>query len=243
MKLLENIEELGNSMHDAIRNLADEMFGRELSSEEVGDIVSNLKLSDILVLDTAYTQGDKDKVAKIFGFELNEYSMGRSATSAASERPKPGRREAPQAAAKEPAAKNTTQTNRNYSGGAQNAVTTKNIDSEDNPDAVMQDPESIEETGLDYNPARGGYNNNPTERVDGELLDQLTDYAEEQLDKIVGYVALDWWEIQDDLADVGVQDEEDVDKWVADIAKNHNESKDKNVIDMVEWLQRKAGIK
>lgn len=148
MKLIENIERLGNSMHDAIKNLADEMLGRELSNEEVGDIVDQLKLSDLLILDSAYTAGDKDKVSKILGLEeLAEYSMGRNATSAAAERPKPGRREAPQKAATDPAAKNTTQTNRNYSGGAQNAVTTKNIN-DDDPDAVMQDPEAVEESNV-----------------------------------------------------------------------------------------------
>ena len=119
--LFENIERLGNSIDAAIKNLAKEMLGRELDDEQVAEIVDELKLSDLLVLDTAYNNGDKDKVAQMLGLsELSEYSMGRNATSAAASRPKPGRREAPQAANDQPASGNTTQTNRNYSGGASN---------------------------------------------------------------------------------------------------------------------------
>lgn len=151
MKLIENIERLGNSMESAIKNMVEEMFGRELSNEEVGEIVNSLKLSDILVLDTAYTQSDKERVASILGIdELTEYSMGRGkASSQAASRPAPARRPAGQQPQKEPGTQNTTQTNRNYSGGAQNAVTTPNIDNEDDPDAVMQDPEAVEENVID----------------------------------------------------------------------------------------------
>lgn len=145
MKLLENMENLGGSIQTAVQAMIEEMFGKEVDEDQVEEIVSKLKLSDILILDQAYTNDDKEAVADILGRELVEYSMGRAATSAASNRPQPGRAQAGQQPKKEPGTQNTVQTNRNYSGGVQNGVSTQNIDNEDDPDAMVQDNEPIKE--------------------------------------------------------------------------------------------------
>jgi HAMP domain-containing protein len=147
MKLLEDIKELGDDIHAAIHAMIAEMFREDLDEDVIDEIVSNLGLTDLLALDRAYTEGDQEAVRKIIGpLPQLEYSMGRQASSMASNRPKPGRVEKPQAKDKEAPANDVTQTNRNYNQGAANAVTTQNIDDED-PDAVMQDPqEPIEES-------------------------------------------------------------------------------------------------
>jgi|SRR6056297_143904 len=147
MKLLEDIKDLGDDVHAAIHAMIVEMFREDLDEDVIDEIVSNLGLSDLLALDRAYTEGDQEAVRKIIGpLPQLEYSMGRQASSMASNRPQPGRVEKPQAKDKEAPAKDVTQTNRNYNQGAANAVTTQNIDDED-PDAVMQDPEEpVEET-------------------------------------------------------------------------------------------------
>jgi hypothetical protein len=148
MKLLEDIKELGDDIHAAIHAMIAEMFREDLDEDVIDEIVNNLGLTDLLALDRAYTEGDQEAVRKIIGpLPQLEYSMGRQASSMASNRPKPGRVEKPQAKDKEAPANDVTQTNRNYNQGAANAVTTQNIDDED-PDAVMQDPEEpVEEAG------------------------------------------------------------------------------------------------
>lgn len=143
MKLFETIEKFGNSMNDAVKHIVDELFSIDLSDDDVSEIIDNMKLSDMLVLDSAYTTGDKKTIAKLLNLDLVEYSMGRQATSAASSRPKPADIEKKTAPPSQQANQDTTTTTRNYSSGAHNAVTTKNIDDEDeSPDSQ---PEELEE--------------------------------------------------------------------------------------------------
>jgi hypothetical protein len=155
MKLLEDMQDMGGSIHAAIQKMINDMFHEELDDDVIDDIVSNLSLSDLLALDKAYTNGDKETVRDVIGpLPQLEYSMGVSRpqptftkpTSAASARP------APNAAAGQQkktgaGTVNTVQTNRNYNSGAQNAVTTQKIDTQnpDDPNAPPQDDEELKE--------------------------------------------------------------------------------------------------
>jgi len=146
MKLFEDIDELGGSIHDAIQKIVNDLFREELDDDEIDEIVNDLSLSDMLNLDRAYTEKDREAIRDILGPlpQLDEYSMGqgRKATSSAAERPSPSRRE-PAGSEKKSGSGNGVQTNRNYSGGVQ---TTQNIgsDEEDSPEKVMKDQEPKE---------------------------------------------------------------------------------------------------
>jgi len=152
MKLFEALDDNGGNIRDVIQQIVNDMFKEELDDDIIDEIVNNLSLSDMIALDTAYSSRNKEQVGDILGpLPQLEYSMGggRKADSQAASRPAPGRRDAP-AANKKPGTQNLTQTNRNYSGGVQNGVTTQNVDSEDDPDQTMQDPElQAEEGGID----------------------------------------------------------------------------------------------
>lgn len=257
MKLLESIKELGDSVHDAIHAMIVELFNEDLDEEAVAEIVDGLGLTDLLALDRAYTEGDKEAIRGIIGpLPQLEYSMGRQATSQASNRPQPGRVEKPQAKDKEAPAKNVTQTNRNYNQGSANAVTTKNVDSEDDPDAVMQDPEPVEEsyddlfrvgdpiiddqgrTGeIDGEVDEHGYvevafYNYPSERMPVDRL-EYNDYADSEEEENDLRLSMGDDEYDRIHGDLGYDDDED----------EMYESKETNVVDMIEWLQRRAGIK
>ncbi len=148
MKLLEAIE--STSVKDAIQKMVTDMFNDELDDNRLDQIIDGLSLSDLLALDQAYQDGDKETISKILGpFPKLEYSMGagRQSSSAASNRPAP-RTAGGQQASKKPGTQKTVNTNRNYSSGVQNAVTTKNVDGEngDDPEAMVKDDEPVEET-------------------------------------------------------------------------------------------------
>jgi hypothetical protein len=146
--LFENIKELGSNMSTAIKNLADEMLGKELSNSEVTAIVDRLKLSDLLLLDTAYTANDREKVAQILNIEeLSEYSMGRNVSSAAASRPGTTRKEAPGSAPTPSATGNATQTNRSYSSGASNKTAPAAVGQNQDQD----EDDEIEETSSTLN--------------------------------------------------------------------------------------------
>ena len=145
MKLFEDMKELGGTINDVIQKMINDMFREELDDDEIMELVSKLSLSDLLALDDAYSNGDKEKVQDILGpLPQMEYSMGGSATSAASTRPAARTAAAPQAKKQN----TTTQSTSNYSGGVQNGVSTTNIDDEtpNDPNAVMQDDEPVEES-------------------------------------------------------------------------------------------------
>jgi len=155
MKLFENVEGFDGSITDAIIKIAEEMFDQDLSETQASEIVGELKLSDILLLDAAYDNDDKETVAKLLGLEvdkLDEYSMGSQSTSAASNRPAPGRRDAPETSGTDNnGSSSSTKTNRTYSGNNRPAVTTNNIvgdsDDEASSDEVMQD-DTVNETNV-----------------------------------------------------------------------------------------------
>jgi hypothetical protein len=239
MKLLEDIKELGDDIHAAIHAMIAEMFREDLDEDVIDEIVNNLGLTDLLALDRAYTEGDQEAVRKIIGpLPQLEYSMGRQASSMASNRPKPGRVEKPQAKDKEAPANDVTQTNRNYNQGAANAVTTQNIDDED-PDAVMQDPEEpVEEAGVgapDYNPARGGYGDNT-----GEGDSALRNLADKYQAIMAGMDDGDENEVLDMMQDVAARYGLDMDDYLENPYESVEE--ETNVVDIVEWLKRRAGI-
>lgn len=147
MKLFEDMEKMGGSVHGAIQNMMNDIYQDDFDDDDLKAIIDELSLSDLLALDNAYSSGDEEAVKAIIDPDMQlEYSMGtgRQAASAAAERPAPAGA-AGKAAAKKPGAQATTQTTRNYSGGVQNGVSTTNVDNENNPDEIVQDPEEIDE--------------------------------------------------------------------------------------------------
>jgi hypothetical protein len=142
MKLFEDMQELGDSVTEALRKMIVNMFGVEVSESEIAEVTEKLKISDLLILDQAYTNNDKNAAARILGKDIQlEYSMGGrgDVNSSATTRPAPTRRGTSTNTGGDEKGGNGTQATRNYSGGVQNGVATKNIDSEDDPDAVMTD--------------------------------------------------------------------------------------------------------
>jgi hypothetical protein len=142
MKLFEDLGELGGTIRDAVQKIIKDVYKQELGDSELDEIVNNLSLSDLLELDRAYTTQDVEKIKGVIGpLSQMEYSMGggRQATSQASNRPAPTQPQGQQKKV-EPGTQNTVQTNRNYSSGAQNAVTTKKLDVND-PNAQMDPTE------------------------------------------------------------------------------------------------------
>ena len=148
MKLLENMEEMGGTIHDAIQYMVNDMFQEELDDDVIDNIVNSLSLSNVLELDTAYTNGDKEAVRELLGNDIQlEYSMGNRAdvTSVASTRQSPTRRDT---TAAKPAAK-PAPSNSNYSGGVQNGVTTVNNNIKTNQPVTDADPEDeVEENNV-----------------------------------------------------------------------------------------------
>lgn len=207
MKLFEDMQETGGSIRDVIQTIVNDMFKEELDDDIIDEIVNNLSLSDMIALDTAYSDGNKEAVGDIIG-PVTEYNMGggRQATSTAAERPAPGRRDAP-AANKKPGTQNTTQTNRNYSGGVQNGVTTQNVDSEDDPEQVMQDPEApVEESMTDFDDAH--YQ---------ELANWIDEYAYEN-GIAYGHEDQSSYDVADEFAELGIDTKEEAIEWL----KNEN---------------------
>lgn len=285
MKLLEDMEDLGGSVHAAIHKMISDMFREDLDDEVIEEIVNNLGLSDLLALDRAYTEGDKETVRNIIGpLPQLEYSMGRQATSQASNRPKPSRVEKPQAKNKEAPAKDITQTNRNYNQGSANADTTKNVDSEDDPDQMMQDPE-VEESMVgapDYNPAAGGYNSTKFKKGDEDEmyeargddlnssevvralelaaeddpdedmmfasgLQQLANHINQKYPDSVSISQImnllrhpDLQHLSNDDVKYALQGAGLMDMFEAEEVEEAEE--ETNIVDMVEWLKRRAGI-
>lgn len=252
MKLFEEME--GGSIKDAIQKMVNDMFREELDDDQIEEIVNSLSLSDLLALDKAYSDGDKEAVSRILGpLPQLEYSMGvgRQPTSQASNRPAPGRVQQGQQQKKEPGTQNTVQTNRNYSSGAQNAVTTQNIDNEDDPDQVMQDQEPIEESD---------------EQLYLDLANRADEWAYEN-DLPFGSEHMGVNDMADEFAELGINTFELAKEWVMDQIRDPNSMwnaegnfgpdgdfddfeestkpspvNEDNVIDMVKWLKRRAGI-
>ncbi|NJS14174.1 MAG: hypothetical protein HC788_05575 [Sphingopyxis sp.] len=158
MKLFEDLEDMGGTIRDAVKKIIADVYKQEIKDDALDEIVNNLSLSDLLELDRAYTAQDMEKIKGVLGpMPQMEYSMGggRQATSQASNRPLP-RTAQGQQPQKEPGTQNTVQTNRSYSSGAQNAVTSKKVDinnpvNPNDPNAKL-DPntgEPLEESGSD----------------------------------------------------------------------------------------------
>ena len=140
MKLFEKISTEGISISQAIKDMVQDMFNQEIDDETAAGMAEKLSLSDIIALDSSYTNWQKDEVLDIIGpIPQMEYNMGpgSQATSSASSRPAARTAAAPQAKKQN----TTTQSSSNYSGGVQNGVSTTNIDNEDDPDAMPQDGE------------------------------------------------------------------------------------------------------
>lgn len=215
MKLFEDLAEMGGTIRDAVQKIIKDVYKQEPDDSKLDEIVSSLSLSDLLELDRAYTAKDAEKIKAVIGpMPQMEYSMGggRQATSQASNRPAPNQPQG-QKAKVEPGTQNTVQTNRNYSSGAQNAVTTKKVDVND-PNAQI-DPtkeEPVEEEApVDDAPAR------PT--------DQHEDQGQEQDTASVSDVSF----YSDEQPTIETAEEEG------------RPTEDINVVDMVKWLKRRAG--
>lgn len=208
MKLFEDMKEMGGTIHDAIQKMVNEMFREELDDDQIDEIVNRLSLSDLLELDSAYTDGDKERVQDILGpLPQLEYSMGtnRHPTSNAANRPAP-RAAQGQQPQKKPGTQNTVNTNRNYNAGAQNAVTTQNVDNED-PDAMVQDEEPVEE-GVDDNHYKKFFAR--VAREMGKLLGakgRLKNYRDTEVKRII-------------TMQIGDREVEVYQTWAADGSKN-----------------------
>ena len=62
MKLFENMEEMGGTIHSAIKQMINELLHDDIDDDQLEDIINTLSLSDVLELDTAYTNGDAETV-------------------------------------------------------------------------------------------------------------------------------------------------------------------------------------
>lgn len=256
MKLFEDMDEMGGSINDVIQKIVNELFHEELDDDDIEEIVNDLSLSDIINLDNAYTDGDKESIRDILGPlpQLDEYSMGqgRKATSSAASRPAPTRKE-PAGGEKKSGGSNGVQTNRNYSGGVQ---TTQNIDGSDevdDPDAVMKDEEPVDEANS------GSFDN---ERFNSqEVVRALEAAAEDEneddpmfsagLQMVANRInqsypdSITIPDIMNMLNEPqlrGVRKEDIEYALMAAGIMDFMESKDNNVIEMVEWLKKRAGI-
>lgn len=253
MKLLESIEELEGSIDAAIQRMVAEIFGEDLDDDAIEEIVNNLSLSDLLELDRAYTEQDHEAIRDIIGpLPTMEYSMGRQATSQASNRPAPGRIEKPETPAKDDAPKNTIQTNRNYNSGSQNAVTTQKVDQTDpnDPDAQMQDDKPIQETDnysefYSVSHVLGLLHTwNEKGKIDSNVLNQLkqmtramSQNGEVQADALLA--KLDQKGFDSNKFKQGLDHFANKKGYKAtySIEESHN------VVDMITWLKKRAGIK
>jgi hypothetical protein len=232
--------------------MVNDMFREELDDDVIEEIANNLSLSDLLALDKAYTIGDKETVRSIIGpLPQLEYSMGvgRQPASAASNRPAP-RAPVGQQQKKEPGTQNTVQTNRNYNSGAQNAVTTQKIDTtakSNDPNAMQQDGDEPikEDAGMQYfaiikNYAGSGEGYTLTGPYaseneawkdhggDVDVIKTFDDLPEKWQQNITRRLA------NDDYIQASIS----ADAYNKLFAENKS-----NVVDMVEWLKRRAGIK
>ena len=227
MKLFEEMDENDETINDAIQRMVNDMFQEELDDDVVDDIINNLSLSDIIELDTAYTNGDKEAVQNILGpLPQLEYSMGgRHPTSAASARPVPRAAQAQPNAPQQGQATSQGTANKRYSG-----VT----DDEEEP---------VEEAGApDYNPAKGAY-----ARANEDYTEYgIIHYPDTSISYIVRRPYDDWEHIYDPSYgyDGPVSDED------LELASPIDAGKipkrllsDNSVIEMTEWLKKKAGIK
>lgn len=92
MKLTENLEKYGHSMHLALKAILKDLFDISISDQEARRVVDKLSLSDVLHLDSALQNQDEELVRSILGDTVQlEYSLpGRaSISSVASTRQSP----------------------------------------------------------------------------------------------------------------------------------------------------------
>ena len=134
------MDENNSTIHAAIQNMIEEMFGVKLDDSKIDEIADTISLSDVIALDTAFEQGDSEAVHSIIGpLPQLEYNMGGSGpvTSAASSRPTTAgaaKRTSAQSTADDTSASTTGK----YSGG-QNGVNRPTP-------AEVDEPEDLEES-------------------------------------------------------------------------------------------------
>jgi hypothetical protein len=77
--LINEVKKTNKSIPETISYLLEKIFGIVMDSTKIKEIFMNMKLSDIIDLDVAFTNKDEDSIRKILNLDLNEYSMpGRS---------------------------------------------------------------------------------------------------------------------------------------------------------------------
>lgn len=87
--ILKEQEKSKRSIPETISYLLDRIFGISMSENEVREAFMEIKLSDILNLDTAFDNRDEDLVRQILGNYLSEYSLpGRSNVRSSAPPPK-----------------------------------------------------------------------------------------------------------------------------------------------------------
>jgi hypothetical protein len=215
-KLFEEMEDRKESINDAIKRIIEEMFNEELTDDDVEQITSSLGLSDVIALDTAYTQGDEEKVRNIIGpLPQLEYSMGgRHARSAAAARPAPAAAaQAPAAAPQQGQAAPQGAANTSYSGDDAAADGLAPEDEE-----MIEGYTVLPNIDMDRYPEINGLEG-PFRTRSGHVIyyDPIEgSYYDKDRDM---YISNDEWQQMD--------------------AK----SPDRNVIEMTEWLKKRAGIK
>jgi len=81
MKLTENLDKYGHSMHLALQSIVKELFDIDMTTAEAQAVVNKMSLSDVLQLDTALENNDEAAVRRILDMEIQlEYSLpGRAA--------------------------------------------------------------------------------------------------------------------------------------------------------------------
>jgi hypothetical protein len=263
MKLFEDMREMGGTINDVIQQMINDVFNEEVDDDQIKEIVSNLSLSDILALDSAYTAGDHETIQDIIGpLPTMEYSMGGNHPTASAASARPAVQPAGGSAAnKKPGGQNAGQSSSNYSGGVQNGVSTTNIDNEDDPEQMAQDEEPIEEAGApDYNPARGGHDDYDLEQLAAEYHATMAGQGHRDEQDIIDdmYAIADPYEVDEimnAMHDAGEPDYNPArgryNNAMLQMSESDNNTsvtekepvaEEVNIVQMTEWLKRRAGI-
>jgi hypothetical protein len=73
--LINEVNQSKKTIPETISYLLDKIFGIRISSSELKKNFMDMKLSDLIDLDVAFTNKDEIKIRKILKLDLNEYSM------------------------------------------------------------------------------------------------------------------------------------------------------------------------
>jgi hypothetical protein len=243
MKLLENMKELGGTIHDAIQQMVNELFREELDDDEISEIVNKLSLSDILSLDAAYTAGNKEQVQDILGpiSRIEEYNMGGGgAVSSASTRPTTAGAAKKTAAAAPKAAKEPAS---NYSGGNQNVapkVSNTTVNNMADDDELEEDMDDMDDTTMEeyseYDLCTADDQTEELEESDTFDIGNMSDDDLEFFHKKVPHGRYSSKEVADEVKRRRRHEPNGHERF------KEEAEEETNIVEMTAWLKRRAGI-